>query len=323
MEEVACNLCGSDQWQVVQTVPVQRFGPPGEFNLVQCRDCGLRYLNPRPSPEEMADYYPAAYHEYRASIDKRVRHWYQEEKLRKVQVHSNGGRLLDVGCNDGLFLHLARQSGWEVQGVEIAESVAAHAREALGLDVFTGELTEANFPAQHFDVVTFWHVLEHLHDPMRELREARRILKPGGLLIVEVPNIASWQARLFGANWRALDTPRHLYHFSPDSLRAMLEQAGFTCFKIGYWARGHNMGGWNEPGMNLIFRLVPKSAGELGSPRAFGQGVARYLRYALFLPLHWSTFVVEQVAVLLGQGGNLSAFARKQEDADGNAPSTQ
>jgi SAM-dependent methyltransferase len=319
VEEVVCNLCGSDRWQVLQTVPVQRFGPPGEFNLVQCQDCGLRYLNPRPSPAEMKGYYPAAYREYRVSIDESVRRSYQEEKLRKVQAHSQGGRLLDVGCADGLFLHLARLAGYEVQGVEMAEGSTAHAREVYKLDVFNGGLREASFPDKYFDVVTFWHVLEHLHDPLGDLHEAYRILKPDGLLVVDVPNIASWQARLFAANWRALDTPRHLYHFSPDSLRAMLARAGFSSFETGYWSRGHNMGGWNEGGMNLIFRLIPKSGDESQSPRAFGEGLARYLRYALFLPLHWSTFLVERVAILLGQGGDLNSFARKQEYPEARA----
>jgi 2-polyprenyl-3-methyl-5-hydroxy-6-metoxy-1,4-benzoquinol methylase len=298
---------------VLQAVPVQRFGPRGDFNLVQCQDCGLRYLNPRPSPEEMNGYYPSAYREFRASIDESLRRSYQEEKLHKLQAHSQGGRLLDVGCADGLFLHLARLAGYEVQGVEMAEGSTAHAQEMYELDVFTGGLREASFPDEYFDVVTFWHVLEHLHEPLGDMRETHRILRPDGLLIVEVPNIASWQARLCSNDWIALDVPRHLYHFSADTLRAMLAQAGFACIEIGYWARGHNMGGWDETIKNLTFRLIPKSAGELRAARPFGQGLFRYLRYALFLPLHWSAFAVEQVAVLRGQGGVLCALARKRE----------
>jgi hypothetical protein len=83
VEEVVCNLCASDRWQVLQVVPVQRFGPPGEFNLVQCQDCGMRYLNPRPSPAEMKGYYPAAYREYRTSIDESLRRSYQEGPIVK------------------------------------------------------------------------------------------------------------------------------------------------------------------------------------------------------------------------------------------------
>lgn len=296
---------------MLQALPVQRFGPPGTFDLVGCQDCGLRYLNPRPSPQEIGDYYPPAYRAYRVSIDEPTRRRYQAHKLRKVQAHKQAGRLLDVGCADGLFLHLARQAGWQVQGVEMAEESVAYARQTFQLDVFCGDLREAKFPDQYFDVVTFWHVLEHLHDPLGELQEAYRVLKPGGLLVVDVPNIASWQARLFGAGWRALDTPRHLYHFSPPSLKAMLARAGFTPFKLSYWSPGHNMGAWNEGIMNLIFRFLPRSAGEAQSPRAFGEGLARYVRYTLFLPLHWVTFGVEQVAILSGYGGDLSAFARK------------
>jgi ubiquinone/menaquinone biosynthesis C-methylase UbiE len=316
VEEVVCNLCGSVNWHKLLTVPVQRFGPTGDFNLVECRDCGLCYLNPRPSPEEMKDYYPTAYREYRASLNEAPRRRYQKEKLRKLGAHSQGGKLLDVGCADGLFLHLARQANWEVQGVEMAEESAAQARENYKLDVFSGGLRDANLPGRRFDAVTFWHVLEHLHDPLGDLREAYRVLKPNGLLVVDVPNIASWQARLFGACWRALDTPRHLYHFSSDSLKAMLARAGLARVAISYWSAGHNMGAWNEGSMNLVFRLLPKSADELRSPRAFGEGPARYLRYALFLPLHWSTFIVEQVAVLSGQSGDMTVFARKLENTE-------
>jgi SAM-dependent methyltransferase len=316
VEEVACNLCDSKEWQLLYTVPVRRFGPPGEFGLVRCRNCGLVYVNPRPSPEEVKDYYPAAYHETRASVDMALQRRRQEDKLHKLQAHSRGGRLLDVGCGEGLFLHLARRAGWEVRGVEVAETSTAYARETLNLDVFAGDLLEANFPSQHFDAVTFWHVLEHLHDPRGELREAHRILKPGGLLIVGAPNIASWQAGLLGVEWTALDIPRHLYHFSPGSLREMLERAGFTCFKFDYWLRGHNMGRLDEYFMGLIFRLMPKSDEELQSPRAFGQGLPRYVRYAAFLPLRWCAYPVERVAALLGRGGVLNAYARKREDTN-------
>lgn len=316
METVACNLCGSGKWELFQTVSVEQFGPPSQFKLVKCQDCGLVYLNPRPSPEQMKDYYPAAYYEDLASINKDLYRWYQQERLHKLQAHSKGGRLLDVGCNDGLFLYLAAQAGWEAKGVEMAESSAAYAREVLKLDVFTGQLTEVNFPAQHFDIVTFWHVLEHLHDPLRELREANRIMKPDGLLVVEVPNIASWQARLFSTNWRALDVPRHLYHFSPASLPAVLAAAGFTCFKTSYWSRGHNMASWDEQSRNLILHLMPESASELQSPTVFGEGVPRYLRRSLFLAFHWNAFFVERLAVLLRRGGILNAFARKQESTE-------
>ena len=95
MEAVKCNLCGSGKWQVLQAVPDQRFGPPGDFNLVQCQGCGLCYLNPRPSLEEMGDYYPPAYRAYRSSIDEPSRRRYQVEKLHKVQTHSQEGRLQD------------------------------------------------------------------------------------------------------------------------------------------------------------------------------------------------------------------------------------
>jgi 2-polyprenyl-3-methyl-5-hydroxy-6-metoxy-1,4-benzoquinol methylase len=138
------------------------------------------------------------------------------------------GRLLEVGCAAGIYLDGMRQLGWQVEGIEIAEDAAQIAQQELGLDVHVGDANVllAALPAAHYDVVAMWHVLEHLHDPAGALADVARVLRPGGLLMLELPNLDSPFAALFGESWFPLEIPRHLYHFSAPTLRAMLARAG-------------------------------------------------------------------------------------------------
>jgi SAM-dependent methyltransferase len=136
------------------------------------------------------------------------------------------GRALDVGCGKGLLLAQLRDAGWKVEGTELSEVSSRFAR-SLGVNVFQGPVQEAPVPAESFDVVTLFHVLEHLTDPKGALAHICRLLRPGGSLVVEVPNIGSWYARLFGDLWFHYDVPRHLYHFNRVTLRRMLVESGF------------------------------------------------------------------------------------------------
>jgi len=148
------------------------------------------------------------------------------------------GSLLDVGCAKGLFLDLARKRGWNVQGVEISHTTAAFARQEFGLQVFTGVLEEAHFPANSFDVVSLWDLIEHLDNPFGFLRETARILKPGGIVLILTPNHDSLITRmgylLYRASAGALHKPldliydyHHNWYFSRDTLTRALRQAGF------------------------------------------------------------------------------------------------
>jgi SAM-dependent methyltransferase len=116
---------------------------------------------------------------------------------------------------------------WKLYGIEMEESTAAKARARTGAEVFVGDAAQAPFPAGFFDVVTAFDVLEHVYDPREFLRKVMEWLKPGGIFHALVPNVASWEARLFGSYWFGLDLPRHLFHFSPQSLRKLMSVAGF------------------------------------------------------------------------------------------------
>jgi 2-polyprenyl-3-methyl-5-hydroxy-6-metoxy-1,4-benzoquinol methylase len=141
-----------------------------------------------------------------------------------------GKRALDIGASNGFYLVELRNKGWEVHGVEVDAEAARYAREQYGLSIRTGAAEDVlgDFPDEHFDLVTMWHVLEHLFDPLQVLSEVRRILKPGGILMLELPNLHCLPSALFGKYWGYLDVPRHLYHFTPQTLSTMLAKAGLS-----------------------------------------------------------------------------------------------
>jgi 2-polyprenyl-3-methyl-5-hydroxy-6-metoxy-1,4-benzoquinol methylase len=137
------------------------------------------------------------------------------------------GRLLDFGCGGGIFLERMAEQGWRVLGLDASASTVERIRTELRLPALVGSLPHPELEPASFDVITMWHSLEHVHQPLDTLRHAFRLLAPGGRLYVATPNLASWAYRWFGKDWFGLDLPRHLTHFTPASLRLMLERAGF------------------------------------------------------------------------------------------------
>ncbi|MGH2536598.1 MAG: class I SAM-dependent methyltransferase [Candidatus Promineifilaceae bacterium] len=208
-------------------------GLPGGFAWHRCPACELRFLSPRPTPAGMRAYYPAHYAAYRPAInDERLglMRWKRRRNLRgraeAVGRRARPGRLLDVGSATGNYLAEMRGRGWQVHGVEPNGQAASYSRLRLGLDVFGGDLLAAGLPAGSFDAVTLWDVLEHTHDPLAVLREARRLLRPGGLVAFSIPDLNSLDAQRFGPAWIGYDAPRHLYLFAGRSLADLLAAAG-------------------------------------------------------------------------------------------------
>jgi len=273
VDNVPCNLCGGEETFHLFSGLERRFGLGGSFNVVQCQGCGLVYLNPRPTGRELRRYYPAdRYFAYRKVVGQHgfvrsIRLGLKRVVLAEYKGYPHGqappgfplpgtslvtaplrnlfqglpeyvegGKLLDVGCGSGNYLCSLRELGWDVYGVEIDDGAASYARDQFGLKVSSGTLEEAGFPDAFFHVVTMRQVLEHLPDPFRTAMEAYRVLEDPGTLIVEVPNFESFQAALFQDKWFHLDLPRHLYHFSPRTLRTMLYQAGLSSITISHLA---------------------------------------------------------------------------------------
>lgn len=233
LEEVNCHICGSNSFIKVVEGPDRMFPAEETFCFVRCTECGLIYLQPRPTPDEMSRYYPSTYapHQQGRSSLSSVRKWLYEYGLRQrcrvITSRKVGGRLLDVGCANGTFLAaMDRLAGWEVEGVELSEGAVAHARER-GLQVFAGKLLDVKLPARAFDVVTLWDTLEHLYQPLDTLVEIHRILKPQGLLVLRLPHLESINRRLFGRYWGGWDAPRHLHLFPHSLLKRKLRDIGF------------------------------------------------------------------------------------------------
>ena len=250
-EEPDCLLCGGRRWLPLVEAPDNTKGGTGLwFAVVQCQDCGLCFTNPRPSAASIGQFYPAVYRPHRAPRRPRRRRWLprlvpdwgRPRKEREALPWHGRGRLLDFGCGGGSFLERMHQQGWRVLGVDVSPAAVERVRTVLGLPAVVGTLPHPDLVPGSFDVITMWHSLEHVHRPVEVLREARRLLAPGGQLLVAVPNIESLPFRLFKSAWYGLDVPRHLTHFAPWTLHLMLEHVGFTVGPIrmvrhGDWFR--------------------------------------------------------------------------------------
>jgi 2-polyprenyl-3-methyl-5-hydroxy-6-metoxy-1,4-benzoquinol methylase len=235
-EEVACLLCGSRRWSLLVEAPDSTAGGTGLwFVVVQCHDCGLCFTNPRPNRDTINQFYPEVYLPHRTPRARRTRRrtppWlrfgHRPRKERQVFPWHGNGRLLDFGCGGGSFLERMHRHGWRVTGVDISRTAVERIRTELGLRALMGSLPHPDLDPASFDVISMWHSLEHVHDPLGVLREAHRLLVPGGKLVVAVPNIDSLPFRWFGHAWYGLDLPRHLTHFAPTTLHLMLERVGF------------------------------------------------------------------------------------------------
>ena len=272
LEQVRCGLCGQDDAAIVLTTKDWLHNQPGEFHFVRCNKCGLVYLNPRPVRESILNYYPsdyayaptpvsdastqpetrrskllqtilARYYSYpprhtdssaTSRLFSSLYHTFYKMIALPIVKWRPAGRMLDVGCGKGDYLAAQRRLGWQVHGIEINPHAVQYARDVLKLDVFEGDIAQSNFPPDHFDVITMWWYLEHVHDPLHVLRQARQIIRRDGTLIVGVPNWNSLEARWFGRAWYHLDAPRHLYLFTPDVLDSMLRQAGFQTIALDF-----------------------------------------------------------------------------------------
>lgn len=222
MENVVCNLCGArDEQFLFYGFDIDYRTSEKMFRLVRCARCGLVYINPRPKEDEMKLYYPGTYrpHKRRTEITA-----FQYAEPAHSEKH-----VLDVGCGSGELLEsiAEREKNTALYGVDIDKRAVAASR-ASGFPVIHGTLFDGHYPDSYFDEIHMIHMLEHVQDPGAVLREAARILKPAGVLKIEIPNFHSISRMIFGNNWKRLDAPRHLYHFTPHTLRLLLNRIGFS-----------------------------------------------------------------------------------------------
>ncbi|MCX6244540.1 MAG: methyltransferase domain-containing protein [Bacteroidetes bacterium] len=234
----ACPVCGKPDF--TRFLNGRDYFLSGEeYTIVYCNHCGMKFLNPRPDATGIAKYYLSPdYVSHDAEqksilnfVYRLVRNFTIGGKYRLIRKYSSGKFLLDIGCGTGEFLRYCRQKGFDVKGIEPGEKPRTFARTEHQLDVAEESYLDGlDHPS--FDIVTMWHVLEHVHRLDERMKKIETILNPGGTLVIAVPNCDSWDAVHFGEFWAAYDLPRHLYHFSQSTMKLLAENHGFKIEKI-------------------------------------------------------------------------------------------
>ena len=221
---LCCPACGRNDAELFLHAPDRFHGRRKDYELARCPSCSLVWLNHPPSPAEMGEHYGPDYDRSVAAAGDSPDRW--KGRVEVVSKLKSGGALLDLGCSSGGFLRSMKSPSWKLSGIEMSDEVARRAEAAGGAEVFVGDILDAPFATESFDVVTCFHVFEHLYQPMAVLERVAKWLKPGGIFYLMVPNIDSAGAKIFGSYWYALELPRHLYHFSPKSLATMANSVG-------------------------------------------------------------------------------------------------
>ena len=237
-EEVRCALCDSDNSTLLFEVGGKQrngvyldsvFHPiTRRERIVRCQECGLVYVNPRLAPTPGLTTYSIAEELAYFEATQADRQMGNQELLSRLEQLLHGsGRLLDVGCGDGLLLAQAKGRGWETWGLEVSAELVMRIRANYGLNhIFHGTLQEADYSPAYFDAVLCINVLEHLRNPRETIAEMVRVTRPGGIIAVHTPNLKSLVARWRGAGWRHFEPYEHFYYFSPKTLSRLLTSSG-------------------------------------------------------------------------------------------------
>jgi len=309
LESVDCPLGCPKGEKVVLRGHDLLHGLPGEFIVVKCARCDLMRTDPRPTQESMGVYYPDDYGPYRGTrVHNTARRSVLFACLRRLlsnivdfRTHDipvlSPGRMLEIGCASGSFLHKMAGEGWHVAGIEFSEHAAAAAR-SLGYPVHAGGVESAPAPTEPYDLVVGWMVLEHLHDPVAALERLRQWVRPGGWLVVSVPDASTIEFKIFKETWYGLHLPNHLYHFSQDTIIKVLEKSGWEVKKV------------------MGQRTVTNLFGSIGLTLLKDNPDSRLGRFFLSLPTAglWLNIVLYPVSYLmaiLGQTGRITVWTQK------------
>ena len=214
------------------------------FTLDSCPGCRCLFMNPMPGNDEIAGFYPTQYWWNAGGRDalKKLERLYRRVALidhvsfiTKAAGHRTGLDLLDVGCGSGTLLGVLKRRGFRTTGLDFSAEAARVAEVENGVRVVVGSLKQASFPDESFDLVTLFHVMEHVTNPREVLSEVSRILRRNAVVVLQVPNIDSWQFKFFGAKWYGLDIPRHVIDYSKDAILKLLNDSGFLPQRIRHF----------------------------------------------------------------------------------------
>lgn len=263
-KEEKCPVCHKCNSQLLYSLE--------EGKLVSCQNCETVFFSPRPTPEELESFYNSiSYREcYKNSAmtgESFARSRYQQlhglvNRYAPSLLSKQNKHFLDIGCGEGDLLSVAAKDGWEITGTELSQKAVDRANSLLNNKVLTGDIHSLDLPHNFYDLITIYHVIEHLLDPVKTITQIKQLLKPGGLAFIETPNIGSLGAKIRGEKWSHITPPEHITYFQPSSLRYTLKKSGFTKFEV-FTNSPHvieSVSNWSFPLSGIattIYRLAP------------------------------------------------------------------
>jgi SAM-dependent methyltransferase len=326
-ENAICPVCHSDRTVYHASAQDRIFRvAQGCFQLHRCSGCGCVFQHPLPDSARLASFYPEEYWwsdtggkgspitRLLQRLERSYREFVASDHVRFLERcargrHLNRRCLLDVGFGSGTFLELASRRGFTVHGMDISETAVRLVRDRSGLDVRQGDIGSDAWGGLRFDFVTMFHVLEHLPDPARGIEYAASLLKPDGSIIVQVPNVASLQAKAFGMRWYGFDVPRHIVNFSPRALRLLLDRSGLAVERVARFSLRDDPAALAS---SLATGLDPmRRKQKRGRKSAPVEAAAEIAYFALVL----GALIPAALAGVAGWGATIWVQARKKADA--------
>jgi SAM-dependent methyltransferase len=301
-----CPLCGSGQVVHFMTTTDRFHWRTEEYDLMRCAGCSYVWLADPPKPEQMGPHYSEDYHRVIMAAGERSASSRWQRQRGTVTRYKKGGAILDIGCSSGAFLGTLKGGDWKLYGIEMEASTAEKAKAATGAEVFVGEALDAPFPAESFDVITGFDLLEHVYHPRQFLAKVQQWLKPGGIVYFGIPNIDAWEARILGTYWYGLELPRHLSHFSPRSLRHVMISLGFEEVNLITPRTSYieHSAGYIRSEIIKAFGGSPVSMSKRGPRGVPWRAVRKVLQLSLVVPF-------SQLESMAGAGPSIEAVFRK------------
>ncbi len=311
-----CPLCGSGNKGII--LKTKDKDPRGlksnkTFHLVKCMDCSLHFIDNLPKKEDIAKHYGSDYYAQKTFGNKLMNKIVMLSRLSKIKAKKSS--LLDYGCGNGDFLLKMKQEGWNVNGVEFSDAGIKISEKKLGIKIIDEK--KFNRLNDKFDIITLWHVLEHIEKPNETLKKLHKILDKNGLLVISVPNMDAMQFHLFKKNTFHLDIPRHSIHYSPKSISNLLNKNGFGVIGFNHYSLEYNPFGFMQSFLNSIgcefnflYNLIKR-----GYRRRVGMFKFFYSFFATFILLPFLIPIAVPIAYIesfLGRGASFVVYAKKR-----------
>jgi len=302
-----CPVCGQFGAREWLRAPDRFHGKQEKYLLMRCAGCSLVWLSNPPRPGDMHLHYTDAYHKQISAAGTNSPERWQRRQQTLVE-YKRSGALLDLGCSSGSFLAYLRSAAWKLYGIEMSAEGARTAEATSGAHVFVGDVLKAPFSPESFDVITCFDVLEHLYEPREVMARVSNWLKPGGIFYILVPNVDSAEGRIFRSYWHGLELPRHLFHYSPASLKFLAESVGLRLASLET-RRNPAVG----TSLRYVFDDIYRAAGIRRTPVAYLAEASLPWRAVRKLVRMTVLRLVLAMAPLAGEGESIHAVFSKDK----------